>query len=410
MDADGRSSAPKPVIDVPDDDFALLYRTASRSVGSAPSLGTVPAHAGGAVDSRRGSNDHLERLAGHLLSHGGSDLHLTCGHPPSARIDGRLVPIAGETALDAASINDMIRSGIDDEMWTRFLDRRQLDYSLTLADGSRFRVNAFHQRGGPAAALRAISSRVPTVAELGLPAGVRRMTEVPYGLVLFVGPTGSGKSTSQAALIRHLADTQACHILTIEDPVEYLHSHGAAVVNQREVGSDVRTFADGLRAALREDPDVILLGEMRDEESISITLTLAETGHLVFATLHTNDASQAIDLIVDSYPAERRNQVQTQLSAVLQGIVSQRLVRRPDGGRVAAFEVLLANDAIRNLIREGKTRQIRNVIATSSAEGMQTLEASLNRLIAERAISYDEALAICQYPKELVDPSLPRPR
>ncbi|MSY13977.1 MAG: type IV pili twitching motility protein PilT, partial [Actinobacteria bacterium] len=194
----------------------------------------------------------------------------------------------------------------------------------------------------------------------------------------------------------------------IEDPVEYVHRHSTALVSQREVGTDVRTFEDGLRAALREDPDVILLGEMRDLESISITLTLAETGHLVFATLHTNDAAQAIDRIVDSYPAERRDQIQTQLSSVLQGVVSQRLAKRIGKGRVGAYEVLLANDAVRNLIREGKTRQIRNVIATCAAEGMQTLESSINAVLSAGLITYEEAISLSQYPKEIQDPRFAR--
>jgi twitching motility protein PilT len=341
-----------------------------------------------------------------VLQWGGSDLHITSGRPPMVRIDGTLRRRDQTAALHDDLIFTMLRSTMDDEVWETFERRRQVDYSLALGDLGRFRVNAYHQLGSPAAAFRAISPRVPTLAEIGVPPEVSRMTEFPYGLVLFVGPTGSGKSTTQAALVGKINAERPCHILTIEDPVEYLHGHGVAMVNQREVGNDVHSFADGLRSALREDPDIILLGEMRDEESISITLTLAETGHLVFATLHTNDASQAIDRIIDSYPAERRDQIQTQLSAALQGVVSQRLVPRIGSGRAVACEVMVANEAVRNLIREGKTRQLRNVISTASTEGMRTMESSLDALVQGGAVAYEEAIAISQYPKEIRHPAL----
>jgi len=388
------------------DEFALLQRAAS----GAPA-------AGNALDSWDGPGpliapavDHLDpelvRLLEYLIENRGSDLHLTVDVPPSARIDGTLLPIAGEPVLTRDVIMRLLRSTLTDELWHRFETERQVDYSVALSDDARFRVNSFHQRGYPAAVFRAIQSYIPTLEELGIPPGVQRVMNFPYGLVLFVGPTGSGKSTSQAALISRIATSRPCHILTIEDPVEYVHRHSQAIVSQREVGTDVPTFMDGLRAALREDPDVILLGEMRDAESISITLTLAETGHLVFATLHTNDAAQAIDRIIDSYPAERRDQIQTQLSSVLQAVVSQRLAKRIGKGRVGAYEVLIANDAVRNLIREGKTRQIRNVIATSAAEGMQTLETSLNAALGAGLITYEEAVSLSQYPKELNNPML----
>ena len=220
--------------------------------------------------------------------------------------------------------------------------------------------------------------------------------------MLVVGPTGSGKSTTLAAMIDRINETKPCHILTIEDPVEFLHTHKMAMVNQREVGTDVNSFTDGLRSALREDPDVILLGEMRDLDSISITLTLAETGHLVFATLHTNDASQALDRIVDVFPAEQRDQIQTQLASSLQGVLSQRLLPAEGGGRVAAYEILMGTEPVRNLLREGKTRQLRNVMISGQQDGMQTIEMDLARLVASGIISFDTAAEISAYPKEIM--------
>jgi twitching motility protein PilT len=341
-----------------------------------------------------------------LVDSYGSDLHLTAGQPPTARIDGLLSPIVDEEALHPASIERMLRSTMNDERWTRFQRDRQLDYSIAIPSGARFRVNAYFQRSTVAGAFRMIPAQIPTLDELGVPDGLMRTMYLPYGLVLFVGPTGSGKSTTQAALIEQINQEAPCHILTIEDPIEYVHTSARAMINQREVGHDVVSFAAGLRAALREDPDVILLGEMRDDESVAITLTLAETGHLVYATLHTNDAAQAIDRIIDSYPANKREQVQAQLSSVLQAVVSQRLVRRVGGGRVAAFEVMIVNDAIRNLIREGKIRQIRNVVATGTQDGMQTLEMSLDRLVSSGVVLYDEAVGLAQYWREIRNPAV----
>jgi twitching motility protein PilT len=352
----------------------------------------------------------LARYMHDVVARSGSDLHLSVGRAPMIRVDGRLYELPGEPALTADVIHRMLRSVLDPPRHATYTATRQADFSVTLAGVGRFRVNAFHQLDAPAAALRAIPNVVPTPHDVGLPPDVERVTQFPYGLVLFVGPTGSGKSTTQAALIGAINATRPCHILTIEDPVEYLHGPGTALVNQREVGTDVLSFADGLRAALREDPDIILLGEMRDEESISITLTLAETGHLVFATLHTNDAAQTVDRIIDSYPSDRREQVQTQLAATLQAVVSQRLVPKVGGGRMAAFEVIIANDAIRNLIREGKTRQIRNAVSTGRAIGMRTMEQSFNALVADGSMSHEDALSLTQHPKEIWDPAVERRR
>lgn len=373
-----------------------------------PGTDTCPTNAGldSAPAARSDVDADLARCMADVFERRGSDLHLAVGRAPMIRIDGHLVEQSEHAELDLGSLERMLRSLLDEAGWQAFLDRRQADFSVTLPEVGRFRVNAYHQLGSIAVAMRAISAVIPSTAEVGLPSDVEQVSRFPYGLVLFVGPTGSGKSTTQAALIGSINATRQCHILTIEDPVEYVHGIGTALMSQREVGSDVHSFADGLRAALREDPDIVLLGEMRDEESIAIALTLAETGHLVFATLHTNDAVQAVDRIVDSYPSDRRSQIQTQMAGALQAVVSQRLVPRIGGGRTAAFEVIIANDAIRNLIREGRTRQMRNVVSTGRADGMRTLEQSLSTLVADGVVSHRDAVNVSQYPNEIHNPSV----
>ncbi len=333
---------------------------------------------------------------------GASDLHLTVGRPPSARRDGTLVPFEGVGVLDMPETERMVMSLLDDDQKRELAEVRQVDFSFGVEGLGRFRANAFNQRGSYALALRVVPYRVRSLEELGAPWAATELLNKPFGLVLVVGPTGSGKSTTLAAMIDRINATKPLHILTIEDPVEYLHDHKMAMVNQREVGTDVNSFTDGLRSALREDPDVILLGEMRDLDSISITLTLAETGHLVFATLHTNDASQALDRIVDVFPAERRDQIQIQLAGSLQGVISQRLLPAVNGGRVAAYEVLMANDAVRNLLREGKTRQLRNTMISGQQDGMQTIEMDLARLVASGMLDFDTAASVSAYPKEIL--------
>ncbi len=264
----------------------------------------------------------------------------------------------------------------------------------------------FYQLDRPSLALRLIPNRVPTADELGVPNSAAKLVNRPHGLVLMTGPTGSGKSTTLAALVGWINQHRACHILTIEDPIEYVHSSAMALVNQREVGEDVPTFALGLKAALREDPDVVLVGEMRDIETIALTLTLAETGHLVFATLHTNDASQTIDRVIDVFPPDSQHQVRTQLSMSLAGVISQRLVPKIGGGRVAAFEVLMGTSAVSNLIREGKVRQLRNIISTSSREGMCVLEQSLTSLVTRGLVTLADAQAVSVYPEEVGESSI----
>ena len=333
---------------------------------------------------------------------GASDLHLSVGRPATARRDGMLVAFEGVEELDPETIERIVMSLLDDRKLAELHENHQVDFSFGLRGIGRFRANAFRQRGHLSLALRVVPFRVRSLEELGAPWAATELLNKPYGLVLVVGPTGSGKSTTLAAMIDRINEERPCHILTIEDPVEYVHNHKTALINQREVGTDVNSFTDGLRSALREDPDVILLGEMRDLDSISITLSLAETGHLVFATLHTNDASQALDRIVDVFPAERRDQIQIQLAGTLQGVISQRLLPAEGGGRVAAYEVLIANDAVRNLVREGKSRQLRNTMISGQQEGMQTMEMDLARLVSSGILSFDVAAEVSAYPKEIL--------
>ncbi|HEY0520997.1 MAG TPA: type IV pilus twitching motility protein PilT [Ilumatobacteraceae bacterium] len=333
---------------------------------------------------------------------GASDLHLSVGRPPTARRDGVLVPFEGVGILTPQETERIVFSLLQDFQRKELDEVQQVDFSFGLDGLGRFRANAYKQRNTYALALRVVPFRVRSLEELGAPPACTDILNKPYGLVLVVGPTGSGKSTTLAAMIDRINATRPVHILTIEDPVEYLHAHKMAMVNQREVGTDVLSFTDGLRSALREDPDVILLGEMRDLDSIAITLTLAETGHLVFGTLHTNDASQALDRIVDVFPPERRDQIQIMLAGSLQGVISQRLLPAEGGGRVAAYEVLMANDAVRNLIREGKTRQLRNTMISGQQEGMQTIEMDLARLVASGIISFETAAGASAYPKEIL--------
>ncbi|HWC33728.1 MAG TPA: type IV pilus twitching motility protein PilT [Mycobacteriales bacterium] len=335
-----------------------------------------------------------------LWEAGGTDLHLTADSPPLLRVNGQFIRY-DDRPLSADKVDAIIRQVTGPELAAVLDEKGEVDFSLSWRDHGRLRGNAFKQRTASALALRLIPFEIPSMERLGVPQIVQQMIHQPHGLVLVTGPTGSGKSTTLAAMIDQINMERACHIVTIEDPIEYLHNHKVGVINQREIGQDSESFHTALRAVLREDPDVVLVGEMRDPESIQAALTIAETGHLVFATLHTNDTAQAVDRIVDVFPAERRPQIQVQLAHVLSGVVYQRLLPRVEGGLVAAFEVMLGNHAVRNLIREGKTRQLRNVVATHQSEGMQTLEMHLARLVAEGAITKDTAVAASMFPREI---------
>lgn len=344
----------------------------------------------------------LDQLLESLWARKGSDLLLTPGVAPLLRIDGALERMPDWAALTPADTETMLLSLLSERQIADFARTNEVDLSFSWRDKARFRANGFRQRGSVAVALRLIPYHVPPLDELGVPAVVQGFTELAQGLVLVTGPTGSGKSTTLASMVDRINSTRPCHILTIEDPIEYVHQHKVAAVNQREVGTDTASFAIALRAALREDPDVLLVGEMRDLETIQTALTIAETGHLVFATLHTNDTAQALDRIVDVFPGDQQSQIRVQLANALTGIVYQRLLPRTGGGRVAAYEVLLATSAVRNLIREGKTRQIRNVLSTASREGMQTLEQSLTGLVADGVVDHEVALGASIYPNEVL--------
>ncbi len=339
-----------------------------------------------------------------------SDLLLSVGSPPLCRIDGEMRSMAGVGALTADDTERLVAECIGQDAVAELHRDREYDFSFDWNDLARFRGNAFYQRKTLSLALRRIPTAIPTPAMLGLPQAVQHFAQLPQGLVLVTGPTGSGKSTTQASLIDLINSTRRCHIVTIEDPIEYLHTNRHSAISQREVGDDTHSFGRALRSALREDPDVLLVGEMRDTESIQTALTIAETGHLVFATVHTNDTSTAIDRIVDSFGAGSQTQIRVQLAASLVGVTAQRLIARNDGGgMVAAFEVLVANSAVRNLVREGKTAQIRNIIMTHQKDGMQTLEMSLNALVAAGMISYEAALNHTLLPKEIKQPAPPPP-
>ncbi|MFF0383522.1 type IV pilus twitching motility protein PilT [Streptomyces sp. NPDC004286] len=331
---------------------------------------------------------------------------ITAGSAPFLRVDGTLRPVEG-AALTEPEADRLVTGVLGAELTERFRREKQVDFAFSWGEKARLRGNAFVQRGASALALRIIPFDVPSSEQLGLPPIVVGWAGLPRGFVLVTGPTGSGKSTSLAALIDYVNTHRSVHILTIEDPVEYLHRHKRSAVSQREVGTDTDSFPAALRSALREDPDVLLLGEMRDPESISAALTIAETGHLVFATLHTNDTSQTLDRIVDVFPAEQQPQIRLQLAHTLVGILNQTLIPRTGGGRVAAFEVLVGTSAIRNLIREGKTRQIRNMISTGHREGMQTLETSLNTLVTTGTVSYEQAVRHTAHPEDIRRPYVP---
>ncbi len=321
-----------------------------------------------------------------------SDIHLTVGVPPVLRIQGRLYQTPFET-LDKEGAQKLIYSILNDEQRQRFEEELELDCSIGLKSMGRLRVNVYKQKGNVAAALRAIPNDFKTFEELNLPAVVYNIMKLNKGLVLVTGATGSGKSTSLASMINYLNMNESNHIMTVEDPIEFVHPHKRSIVNQREVGADTHSFAAALKHFLREDPDIVLVGELRDKETMEMCLTLAETGHLVFATLHTNDAVQSINRIIDVFPPNQQPQIRTQLSFVLEAIISQQLIPTLVGGRAMAAEVLLANSAVRSLIRDGKAEQIMTTMQTNAGAGMITMNQALGDLYIQKKISYQEAIS-----------------
>jgi len=337
-----------------------------------------------------------------VLERNASDLHITAGAPPTVRVRGQLVALDGFPTLTPTDTRELVYSILTSDQRQRLETDWQLDFAYSIPGQGRFRVNAYFQRTALSAAFRRIPVDIADIDSLGLPAVVHEWVRKPRGLVLVTGPTGSGKSTSLAAVIDAINATRDDHILTIEDPIEFLHAHKRCLVNQRELGSDASSFALGLKAALRQDPDVILVGEMRDMETIGTAVTAAETGHLVFATLHTQDAPQTIDRIIDVFPGPQQAQIRTQLAVALQGIMTQQLVPTADGsGRTAACEVLVPTPAVRNLIREGKTHQIYSVIQTGSSFGMQTMDSALAALVRQGTITRSMAESRAAVPAEL---------
>ncbi|HTP42230.1 MAG TPA: type IV pilus twitching motility protein PilT [Nitrospiria bacterium] len=346
---------------------------------------------------------NLAQLLQTMLEKGASDLHITSGSPPQIRVDGSLVPL-NHPPLAPAETKQLIYSVLTDNQKHRFEEENELDLSFGLKGLSRFRANVFQQRGAVAAAIRVIPFRILTFEELGLPQIVHELVRKPRGLVLVTGPTGSGKSTTLASMIDRINTDNHAHIMTIEDPIEYLHPHKKSVVNQREVNQDTKSFKTALKYILRQDPDVVLVGEMRDLETVEAALTIAETGHLTFATLHTNSAAQTINRIIDVFPPHQQSQVRAQLSFVLEGVLSQTLLPKANGhGRALALEIMVPNPAIRNLIREDKVHQIYSSMQTGQNQyGMQTMNQSLCELYMKRNISYEEAVGRSSYPDELI--------
>jgi len=333
----------------------------------------------------------IEHLLELVIKNKASDLHLQVGLPPMLRVDGKLSPVSNTSALSESQVETLVYSILDDDQKKVLLKDKEFDFSFAFGDLGRFRVNAFHERGNLAAALRLIPNKILGVEELGLPAVVNSFADFPRGLVLVTGPTGSGKSTTLAAMVDKINSERATHIITIEDPIEYTHNSKKSVVVQREVHYDTFSFSAALRSSLRQDPDVVLIGEMRDLETISAAITIAETGHLVFATLHTNSAAQSIDRMVDVFPPHQQPQIRSQLSNILMAICSQRLVPTIGGGRVAAAEVLVANSAVRNIIREGKSHQLDAVIQTGADQGMQSMDRTLVNLVKGGTVTAEEA-------------------
>jgi twitching motility protein PilT len=349
------------------------------------------------------SGPSIDRLLEHVVAHNASDLHVTVGSRPIVRVHGTLRRVEEEPVMTPEMTREMFYRILSTEQQKHLEIKRQLDLAYSVPGLARFRVNIYSQRESLAGAFRLIPTELKTLEELGLPAHLHDLTRKPRGIVLVTGPTGSGKSTTLAALIDEINRTRYDHIITIEDPIEFLHRHKNCIVNQREIGADALSFGDALRAALRQDPDVILVGEMRDKETIAIALTAAETGHLVFATLHTQSAPSTIDRIIDVFPAEQQDQVRMQLALSLEGVVTQTLLKTADEqGRVPALEVLVPDDAVRNLIRQGKIEQVYSFMQTGSKRGMQTMEQSLADLVSKHLITVEQAVSRSTRPEQLL--------
>ena len=349
-------------------------------------------------DVLRPSDVSLAAVLEQLLELRGSDLHLTAGARPMVRVDGSLQALEGYPVMTPPEIQRILYSAITQNQRERFEEALELDFSYSLPGRSRFRVNIYRQRDALGAAFRVIPFEISSLETLGIPPVIANFAMLPRGFVLVTGPTGSGKSTTLASLIDVANRNRHDHIMTVEDPIEFLHKHKSCLVNQREVGEDTRTFGDALKHVLRQDPDIILVGEMRDLETISVALTAAETGHLVFATLHTADAAQTVDRIIDVFPPYQQQQVRQQLAGSLQGVVSQTLCKTADAtGRVVATEVMQATSAIRNLIREGKTHQIYSAMQSGAQHGMHTMDQSLAELVRNRRITYETGLFKCHH-------------
>lgn len=346
------------------------------------------------------AND-IQTLLKKTVERGASDLHLTVGAPPTLRIGGDLSPIADLGPLNPEEVESLVLDLTSEEQKDLLLTQKEIDFSFAYGDVARFRVNAFHQRGYLAASLRRIPIKIPTLDELNLPKILYDFCKLAQGFILITGPTGHGKSTTIASMVQQINETRPVHIITIEDPIEYVYPHKKALIDQREMHLDTYSWEVALRSALREDPNVVVIGEMRDYETIASAITIAETGHLVFATLHTNSAAQTIDRIVDVFPEAQQQQVRVQLSSILEGVISQRLVPAISGGLTPAVEILLPSPAVRSVIREGKTHQLDNIIATSFDQGMISLERALATLVNDGKVALEVARSHALRPEEL---------
>jgi twitching motility protein PilT len=372
-----------------------------QAVQQQPALAAEPVDAPAPARERRTATS-VDDLLEQVVIQGASDLHVTVGSEPVVRVNGRLERLEEFARLSPEDTQRMLYRILSTEQQKHFETKRQIDISYSIPGLARFRVNVYFQRESLGAAFRLIPAELKTLEQLGLPPVLKDFTTKPRGLVLVTGPTGSGKSTTLAAVIDEINRTRDDHIMTIEDPIEFLHRHKRCIVNQREIGPDATSFAEALRGALRQDPDVILLGEMRDLETIGTALTAAETGHLVFATLHTQDAPSTVDRLIDVFPAAQQEQIRVQIAATLQGIVTQTLLPTADGqGRVAALEILLPDDAVRNLIRQAKVEQIYSVMQTNTSRGMQTLEQAMLELARYGKITTEIALQRSSRPDQL---------